>query len=517
MTTPDLSDNQALDLGQLRPDTRLLTEAVGVTTNAALISVVVVAILSATLGIRFGLQVVLAWVTLVVAIQALRLLANRHIVARELLSTAPAVTFRVILSGSFLSGLGWGLALPMMGHNLPATWQLLVVTTIGGVASGAISTLGNSLVLLAAFITGAVVPASVWLISRGDSLSVVTGVLALVYGANLIMLGRGTSRRARALAQLAYENAGLARDLSHEKRAVDDANRDLRRALNRQRKVEAELREHHNSLAKVVEQQTADLVRARDIAEAGNRAKSEFLANISHELRTPMHAILSFATIGAGKASDSSTLHRYFRRIHESGNRLLLLINDLLDLSKLDSGQGDFAPAEVDPVAVLQCAYAEVESLFNDKQLCLQVERDPPVGEFSCFGDRRLLQQLFTNLLGNAIKFSPENTCITATVAWMECERHEGVVIGIQDQGVGIPEQELDHVFDRFAQSSATKTGAGGTGLGLAICRTIVDRHGGRLWAEPADQGALFRVWLPKTRSATGPYFAPEPSRSSTA
>jgi signal transduction histidine kinase len=497
MESPQKLDDTKLDLAQLRPDIRLLSDAVAVTRHAVVINLLVAAILSATLWVKFERYTILVWVMTVVLVQVFRIAAGLRIKNRDLLTTDPILTFRLVLVGSLLSGLGWGMALPLMGEHLPIVWQLLMLMVIAGLASGAISTLGNSLSLLMGFIFAATMPACIWLFVQGDMLSRVASLLALVYAVNLAILGRGTARRARELAQLAYENSMLACDLLREKHAVDEANRELRRAFDKQREVESELRDHRDSLEQIVTAQTADLRLAKETAEAASVAKSEFLANISHELRTPMHAILSFATIGGRKADERSRLQKYFLRIHESGHRLLLLLNDLLDLSKMDSGQVDFLPDILDPAALLDCAYAQIESLFNDKNLRLEMQCESPGDDRLCYGDRKMLLQLFTNLFSNAIKFSPEDTCIIVSITRMTYEGRDGVVIGVRDHGVGIPEAELDRVFDRFVQSSLTKTGAGGTGLGLAICKTIVDQHAGRLWAEATDEGALFRVWLP--------------------
>lgn len=491
------------DVAQLQPQIRLLTDAVRVTRNAALISVVVAGILGVTLWLKFELVPVFGWLAAVVAVQVFRV-GTEIAARRRLLQTDPELTFRLLLAGAFVSGLTWGAALPLLGPHIPVTWQLLILTVIGGLSSGAISTLGNSFALLSAFIFAAAVPASVWFLMRGDSLGAVTGILALVYALNLAFLGAGTARRARDLAQLAYENAGLARDLLHEKRALDDANRDLRRAMHAQHEVEAELREHRDHLEKVVAEQTADLVRAKEAAEAANAAKSEFLANVSHELRTPMHAVLSFAVIGGRKTDSQSSLQKYFRRIHDSGHRLLLLLNDLLDLSKLDSGRVEFDPQELDPVALLRCAHAEIESLFHEKNLRFLLECDPPDAQYRCVGDRKLLLQLFSNLFGNAVKFSRRDANIVVMVAAMTDEQRDGLVISVRDYGVGIPDAELQRVFDRFVQSSKTSTGAGGTGLGLAICKAIVEQHDARVWAESVADGALFRVWLPTSSGTIG-------------
>ena len=516
MATLETPDSTELDLARLQPEIRLLSEAVAVVRNAAVINLLAMAILSATIWVKFDRQVVLVWVITVVLVQVFRIGSGLYIENRDLLNVDPGLTFRLLLAASFFSGLGWGVALPLMGEHLPVAWQLLVLTVIGGLASGAISTHGNSLALLLAFVFAAVTPASLWLFAQGDSLSRVAGVLALFYAGNLAILGRGTARRAKELAQLAYENGGLARDLLRKKQAVDDVNRELRRAFHKRRNVESELREHRDSLEEIVAAQTADLVHAKDVAEAASIAKSEFLANISHELRTPMHAILSFATIGVRKTDEHSALQKYFRRIHESGHRLLLLLNDLLDLSKLDSGRINFEPEDQDALALVDCAYAEIESLFSEKDLRFEMRCESPDADYRCHGDRKLLLQLFTNLFSNAIKFSPQNTSIIATVAHMTQEQRAGILIGVRDHGVGIPESELGRVFDRFVQSSLTKTGAGGTGLGLAICKTIVDQHTGRLWAETTDEGALFHVWLPAAAGVLSDQAVP-PSRADNA
>ncbi len=138
-----------------------------------------------------------------------------------------------------------------------------------------------------------------------------------------------------------------------------------------------------------------------------------------------------------------------------------------------------------------------MESLFVEKELRLEVRRGSPDADYRCHGDRVLLLQVITNLLGNAIRFSPQQGSVVVTLAEASHEQRGGLRLSFRDFGAGIPESELDSVFDEFVQSSTTETGAGGTGLGLAICRKIIARHKGRMWAETTGQGALFHVWLP--------------------
>jgi len=249
----------------------------------------------------------------------------------------------------------------------------------------------------------------------------------------------------------------------------------------------------------------ASILNATSEAIRANKSKSEFLANMSHELRTPMHAILSFAAMGVEKASDlqQEKILRYFNRILESGNRLLNLLNNLLDLSKLEAGAKSLQCESQSVNVILQTAMNELSSLLSSKDISVMSSDCPDELLAWCDGDQIL--QVFRNLLGNAIKFSNQGTVITVSMekshlimpasAGGHCE---AIKITVADQGLGIPEQELNSVFDKFVQSSKTKTGAGGTGLGLAITKEIVERHGGEIYAKNnADGGASFVFKLP--------------------
>lgn len=278
--------------------------------------------------------------------------------------------------------------------------------------------------------------------------------------------------------------------------------RGVGRDITQQIKAESELRRHRDYLRELVEERTADLFDAKERAEAANQAKSEFLANISHELRTPMHAVLSFADLGKRKADPQAThLQRYFDRIQHSGSRLMLLLNDLLDLSKLEAGQMllSIAPAQI-PDLIDSCQN-ELESLLKTKAIELEVENKATHCKVNC--DSQRITQVIHNLLGNAIKFSPNDTKIQITLENADRQNTQvaqqgGLTIAVSDYGVGIPQEELETVFDKFVQSSKTKTGAGGTGLGLAICKEIISRHDGRIWAEQNPHGgAVFKLWLP--------------------
>lgn len=251
---------------------------------------------------------------------------------------------------------------------------------------------------------------------------------------------------------------------------------------------------HIAKAAEIFKQHSYDLVTAKKEAEHANLAKTEFLANMSHELRTPMHAILSYAKLGLQKTKVKDvSLTKYLSNISASGERLLNLLNELLDLAKLEAGKVNFAFTPSDLNACIHDVVTELKPLLTEKKVhtTLHLLDKDSVINF----DREKFTQVLINILSNAIKFSPPEGTITIFAA------HQGsshVLIEIKDEGVGIPPDEMDEIFDKFAQSSKTNKGTGGTGLGLSIARNIVEAHGGKIWAESEpDHGATFKVRLP--------------------
>jgi len=241
---------------------------------------------------------------------------------------------------------------------------------------------------------------------------------------------------------------------------------------------------------------------ARFNAEEANLAKSRFLSNISHELRTPIHAVLGFAQLGGSRTQDQK-IHDYFDRIGLSGNRLLVLINDLLDLSRLEAGRLDMHFQKNAVVPLVEVALHELESLLNDRSLKVSLHAQPDLPLVVC--DALRIGQVIHNLLSNAVKFSPKGGEISIDVAMDD--QQDGVYrFSIKDDGPGVPEDELEAVFDEFVQSSKTHTGAGGSGLGLAISRRIISAHHGRIYAQNRSEGgAEFVFELPLTQPETPP------------
>ncbi|KOR33151.1 hypothetical protein TI05_02755 [Achromatium sp. WMS3] len=234
------------------------------------------------------------------------------------------------------------------------------------------------------------------------------------------------------------------------------------------------------------------LITAKEAAEAANRAKSAFLASMSHELRTPLNAVLGYAQILRNDATLAETQRHGINVIYRSGDHLLTLINDVLDLSKVEAGHLELFPRDFS----LRDFFSEITDMFRiraeQKGLIFNYELKPNLPSQINTDDKRL-RQVCMNLLGNAIKFTEQGT------VRLEADyQHGDLIIQVIDSGVGIPQDMQEQIFSPFVQTGDAHHKQQGTGLGLAISRNLIERMGGRIELESTlGTGSCFRIYLP--------------------
>ena len=338
-------------------------------------------------------------------------------------------------------------------------------------------------------------------------------------------LGTPLETKGRTVGVLAVDNRLSGRDVERSIGPLLSTVGNLLAAAVENARLYGEIEDQNRELEARVARRTAQLAEAteeaqaaRATAEAMSATKSEFLANVSHELRTPLTSVIGFTKIvrrrldevvlpalaGAREtaaAPDDPRLERAVRQVGDNleivvaeGERLSALINDVLDLEKIEAGKMEYRHERVDVGEVVERATTATTALFETTGLELRSEiaRDLPAVD----GDPHRLVQVVINLLSNAVKFTPSGSVTVRVVA---ADGGSSVVVSVADTGTGIAPEDQARVFEQFAQAGDTLSEAPrGTGLGLAICREIVEHHGGRIWLESEPgRGSTFSFSLP--------------------
>ncbi len=266
------------------------------------------------------------------------------------------------------------------------------------------------------------------------------------------------------------------------------------RDVSQKRAMEQELQRYRDHLQELVDEQTRDLIHARDLAETANRAKSSFLTNMSHEIRTPMSGVIGIAEL-LRKTNLDEKQKRYVELLYRSGSDLLLIINDILDFSRIEAGK---VILKVKPFSMREFLN-ELKLLFSvqaaQKGLHLEFAAED-VRHDMVLGDPVRVRQILANLIGNAIKFT-EKGGVSVRVGHAGSRGEPNLVrFDVADTGAGVPEEAQSRIFESFEQAdNSTTRRHGGTGLGLAICRKLVHLMGGEIGLESVP-GTGSRFWF---------------------
>jgi signal transduction histidine kinase/DNA-binding response OmpR family regulator len=268
--------------------------------------------------------------------------------------------------------------------------------------------------------------------------------------------------------------------------------------LNTLAQREKELQRHRDHLSELVEERTADLIKARDAAEAANKAKSVFLANMSHELRTPLNAVLGFSQLMKNAADTTIKQKKNLDIITHSGEHLLNLINNVLDISKIESGRVELEESHLD----LHQLLLELKSLMyvraTEKGLEFNVEQSPDLPR-NIAVDGGKLRQVLINLIGNAIKYTHRGSVfLKALLVKQENTERALVRFEVVDSGPGIRAEDRKRIFSPFVQLGDRPPTEAGTGLGLAICKQYVDLMSGQINIDSKPgRGTVFHFEIP--------------------
>jgi signal transduction histidine kinase/ActR/RegA family two-component response regulator len=422
--------------------------------------------------------IVWAWYAAVVGMSAVRAALGRLFLARKRSVANATLTRRAMLVSAAASGGIWGIALIALVPPEPMHQVLATLFFVGALASG-LATLSSVRFGYASMLVPFLAPFIVQQFAAGGDHTIV-GLGATLFMLMMLYIARTNRLRMEETVRLRLDNEALATRLANDKDLLQSANTELMREVAERKRAESLL------------------LQAKSEAEAANRAKSQFLANISHEVRTPMNAMIGMTELLTRTQLDAKQ-RRFAQLALESGQRLLHLINDILDLSRIEAGKLKLAQLEFAPRELVQEVIDLMSAQNTDKDLQLSCVIDDAVPE-GLRGDADRLRQVLVNLLSNAIKFTARGL-VKVTVALVPDDATRGRVgdsvrvrCTVEDTGIGVAPEARSRLFQPFSQGDDSTTRRfGGSGLGLAICRQVVEAMSGRIgFASELGRGSSF-------------------------
>ena len=442
------------------------------------------AVTAAVLWFDLSAPLVLGWLALAVLAHGARFALWRAYRTTPR-GSDPAAWLRPFTLATLAIGFVWGaLAIVVVaGANSSGTliYALALVIVAGAVASHSADPPAVDAVIWP--VSGPLALASVWM---ADPAHVALAVLLLLAAAAASIFARRLSRLSAEASLAGREREQMAAELAAGSRRLAVANAELARANQR------------------LETANGDLVRAHAEADAASRAKSEFLANMSHELRTPLNAIIGFAEVIERETfgPTGARYREYASDIHGSGRHLLQVINDILDLAKVEAGQMLLHEARLDPALVMQGCVRLIKPRAAKTNVRLYTAFDPNLPVL--LADEARLRQIALNLLSNAVKFTKPGGRVSISTG---LDSAGGITIAVADTGIGMTPEEVRIALEPFRQvmSSLSRSNEG-TGLGLPLTKTLVELHSGRLdIASVPGRGTTVTVTFPPSRSLAQP------------
>ncbi|HEV2548088.1 MAG TPA: ATP-binding protein [Stellaceae bacterium] len=394
------------------------------------------------------------WAVLAINIQAARYWLRhriRHLASSALVTRKWRWSITVVMA---MAGLVWGL-LGFASFQVPdVEMRIFVLFVVTSLMAGGLVSFTAYLPACFAFLLGAAVPLATAFCSEGTSSAVLMGGVAAAFFAALVAIGRGSNASVTALIELKFENSAL----------------------------------------------VSDLRSARDAAEEASRIKSQFLANMSHELRTPLNAIIGFSDIVRNQLFGplgNPRYEHYLSDIHQSGHHLLRLVNDILDISKLEAGAMEISESEValEDIVVDSINLVSTQAATHGVSVIVDLpERVPRLR-----ADELRLKQVVVNLLSNAVKFSRPGGEVNLSA---RLGPGGELAIAVRDSGIGMNAADIRIALQPFRQvENALSRTHEGTGLGLPLAKALIEKHGGTLRiASERDVGTTVTVTLPASR-----------------